>query len=545
MNEMEFRKEAGELIDRARVVFSSEKFKYPWQCVLDDTQNILLCIKNDAATQNFSQKMSKLAHDFAFDNQGRPDIYTLQHSLSQLKAMLIPMITKHFTGVPIPRVEGSTPGYEFAIENLVFGASDILPQFFDIKASSRLKLEVPNLATDRAYTKIVLRMEHVKPIFRGLQFWYKRLKTPKLQDHGVATVDISGGTGINVKIVWILETPNDSNAPVAISLTDVKCNISRLKISIKDAKHMFLDRMATSMFSKRIKNAIAKAIVEAIVGIVQPLNNKLNELFQRRPLESLLDRANSKLKDVYISRKEGDLTSSTGSSMSNTSTGSSMSNTSTSQPMTGNVVDPYPTQTSNMGMDPYANVTEDPYANMTEFTVYDPNTLTGIEGNLICIEDTGDDFVDDRWNHAWVWNYRFDTTIPQNNFGIVDFNNSPAYGSTYSPSLNTGNTFSSGNTFGSGNAFSNTQPTFVPSPTVIEKPVYVEKPVIVEKEKIVEKPVYVQPQTTTTTTVTETIIQKEDRPGLLNKINNSYNQNTLNNNQNLPNPNAPNTFTNI
>jgi hypothetical protein len=87
-----------------------------------------------------------------------PDLFRLEHSLSQMKGMLIPLLTTHLTGIPIPRIEGSKDGYQFAIENFIFSASDILPEYIHLRASSDIKVTVPSLHTEKAVTKITLKM---------------------------------------------------------------------------------------------------------------------------------------------------------------------------------------------------------------------------------------------------------------------------------------------------------------------------------------------------------------------------------------------------
>jgi hypothetical protein len=62
----------------------------------------------------------------------------------------------------------------------------------------------------------------------------------------------------------------------------------------------FIDKLVISMFSKRIKEEIAAAIVRQIVSRLAPLNARLNQFLARKPLEMLGNKANLALQKVFV-----------------------------------------------------------------------------------------------------------------------------------------------------------------------------------------------------------------------------------------------------
>jgi hypothetical protein len=126
------------------------------------------------------------------------------------------------------------------------------------------------------------------------------LKTPKIQDEGIANIDLSTGQGINVKMVWHLETPTGPGASTStISLAEVKCSIERVNIAIIQSKHQILDKVATSLFSSKIKKTITREVVNTIMSKVKPVNDALNDFFASRPINHFLEKANTQLGVVY------------------------------------------------------------------------------------------------------------------------------------------------------------------------------------------------------------------------------------------------------
>jgi len=159
---------------------------------------------------------------------------------------MLPVIMKQLESVPVARVEGTGPKYDFVLDNIKFSGYDILPEhvrlFLDTKIDINLK-EGPKNDTTKAV--LTFEIKNVKTHLKDLYFAYRRKTFPKIEDEGVADVDITGGT--DLKLQWIIKAKGEQ--PLVLRVNRADCDISGLKIHIKEAKHSFLDKMASPMMS--------------------------------------------------------------------------------------------------------------------------------------------------------------------------------------------------------------------------------------------------------------------------------------------------------
>lgn len=102
--------------------------------------------------------MRKLGADFAFDDQGRPDLFVIQQSLSQMKGILVPVITKQLANLPIPKIEGSNPKYDFSVDGMILHVGDLLPEFVNFQTKTDTRMNVQRLATQKNSTRVVMEM---------------------------------------------------------------------------------------------------------------------------------------------------------------------------------------------------------------------------------------------------------------------------------------------------------------------------------------------------------------------------------------------------
>jgi len=295
-------RELNDFIDRGRKFLGRRKFRDEWNNSINSFQRVLENIKNDEASKDFVSKLQRFASDFAFDSQGRPDLFVIQHSLSQIREMLFPLLRQELTALQVPRIESSDEKYDVVVRDLNLVLGDILPEFFELKTKNLLKVEVRKFETDKTKTKILLRIRQLKPTFKNMKFYYKRKSFPKIEDYGTADVDLAAGDGTTIKVEWIVKSKKD--LPFTITLTKVKCVIDKLDIHIKEAKHDIFDKIATTFFAGRIKKAIAQAIVDNIVRAIEPFNDRLNTFFHSHPIDRFTESANVQLKEAYTRGQE-------------------------------------------------------------------------------------------------------------------------------------------------------------------------------------------------------------------------------------------------
>jgi len=187
---------------------------------------------------------------------------------------------------------------------MILHIGDLLPEFVNFRTKTDTRMSVQRLATQKNTTKLVMEVDKVRALFKDIRFFYRRKRVPRIEDHGIADVDLSQGTGVSVKIVWKLKSR--MNQPYLLRLLKVKCSIDRLAITVRNAKHNVLDKLATKLFAGTIKKQMANAIVNNIISALQPLSVKLNELFKRKPLVGVVGKANEGMKSALFTGNTGE-----------------------------------------------------------------------------------------------------------------------------------------------------------------------------------------------------------------------------------------------
>jgi len=296
------KKEGEELLYRGRQIFEGPKYAKKINTMSRSSQEYLNKLTNDALSNELSDKFKKFMEDFALDSQGRPDLYVMSDSLSQLKNLVYPLLQKQLSEVTVARIVGSNESLDWAIENVLVSIPDMMPELFTIRTKNLISINLKQLETEKNNTKVTLEVKNIRPVFKNMKFWYQRKTFPKIEDYGVADIDLSKGTGARIKINWKVKSKN--NRPFAFSLMEVRCVIDSLEVDIKEAKHSVFDRLATSLFAATIKQQVAAAIVNSIVDALSPLNDQMNEWFATRPAATLYSRANQSIQYAYNSANQ-------------------------------------------------------------------------------------------------------------------------------------------------------------------------------------------------------------------------------------------------
>lgn len=287
-----------ELVRRGREILLSERYKYQFTKIFEITKVLLENVKRDPIASELTSKIYKFGQDMIMNEEGKPDMGVLAQSVEQLKYILVPVLRKQLEYVPVPRITGSDPRYDFSVENLVFYGGELIPDAIDVQMNNELKMNVRRLAADKTRSSIILKIKDMKTRCTDVKFWYRRKTFPRIEDYGLVDIDMLGGRGISIKIVWKLHALG--NEPMTVKLQEVKCVIDQLDIRVREAKHNILDRLGLMLFSKRIKQQVASSIVKNVVERLEPINMKINSWLAQRPLTTLTSKATFSLKNAPV-----------------------------------------------------------------------------------------------------------------------------------------------------------------------------------------------------------------------------------------------------
>jgi hypothetical protein len=280
-NNQSFTNNLNDLLDRSFDILSADSNKYQlkFHKLFDDMWMLFNNVKNDEVNIRFHDNWETLAKHLFTDSSGKPNLYTTQESIKQLKEIVLPMIIERLQNVPLPKIEGSNDTYDYYLESMTFNGSDILPDHFHLKILSDLDIGTVDSADNEVSALIDLRVDNIRMSFDGMKFFYKRKAFPRIEDHGICNVDIAGD-GLLLRARWIASSK--SGQAFQFKLSSVKCKIDELNIEIIDSQHRIIDGIVSTLFKNYIKQQVAEAIVQKIRENLDPVHKKLNEFFQKQ-----------------------------------------------------------------------------------------------------------------------------------------------------------------------------------------------------------------------------------------------------------------------
>jgi len=267
------------LIDRARMKMDDPVYRSYSDTLFTDARRILNNITNDPATRQFTDSLAKFSQDVIRDRFGRPSLSAFQESLSQLRILLLPVFMKQLENIPVARVEGTGPKYDFILDNIKMSGYDILPEhvrlFFDTKVDVNLKEGPKNDVTKALLT---LEVNNIKTHLRDIYFAYRRKTFPKVEDEGIADLDVTG-SGTSIKLQWLVKSKGDQ--PLVMRVNKADCDVSGLKIRIKDAKHAWLDKMASGIFAGYVRRQLEDELENQLKEFGWTVADSMNDAMRK------------------------------------------------------------------------------------------------------------------------------------------------------------------------------------------------------------------------------------------------------------------------
>jgi len=291
----EKKREEGKLyLDRLRDQVNKEHYKKRFNTLYVQMQVMMETVQNDATTKDFQMRLEKFTKDFAFNKEGKPDVWVLGNSVDQLRVMMGPILKKFLENIPIDRVDILSDTYDVRIENLKISGADILPKFMDFRMDNKVHLDLKDTDLNVSKTRLVAYVHHIKPVFKDVKFQYRRKSFPKIDDFGMANIAFTGD-GASLKLVWELRTV--PGKPTTAVLLENRCKIDAINIEINSSqtKHSLLDRMMAVFLQQRIKHEICSSIEDYLNNNIGVINNQINSFFDQNPWEALKQKATKQI----------------------------------------------------------------------------------------------------------------------------------------------------------------------------------------------------------------------------------------------------------
>jgi len=271
-----FKKQFQSLFEKSNSLTNDPIHNELFNKIFTESADILQRIRDDPLSNDLSVALRTFVADMALDASGKVSFGAIQDSLVQLKSLLVPVIAKQLEAIPVPRIDGDTPKWEFAIEGVVFSAYDVMPDYLKLYFQTELNLDLKQSSTDAARAFLRLEINNIRAHLKNVHFAYRRKVFPTISDDGWADIDL-GGKGLSVRIDYIVAS-NDRDQ-TRLSLVDVDATIDNLDITVKKAEHGILDKMAVNLFNGTIKREIEDELQVQLRYFGRYVAEQLNEAF--------------------------------------------------------------------------------------------------------------------------------------------------------------------------------------------------------------------------------------------------------------------------
>jgi len=273
LNDQRYVSRMDELVDRTVYWMNVPYFRTQSRAIADEVKEIFYAIRDDASLTEVQDSFTQLFRDLAQDQSGNISVAQLTNSLPHLKNLLAPILIEQFNYIPINRVYGTTPKYDFELSNIVLSATDLVPDRFFLDVHTKAKVGLNSDSADQMVTRLKLRVSNITVNMKNVNFYYLRKKMPKIEDEGVVDVAVLP-PGASIKIVWELSTSSKKN--LTVNFRKATCDIGNLKVNVVRAKHSILDKIATKMFAGQMKTRLESAVADGLSNVGNSLSDRMN-----------------------------------------------------------------------------------------------------------------------------------------------------------------------------------------------------------------------------------------------------------------------------
>jgi len=262
-----------ELLDISVDLLNRGSYCSKTNTLIEKARKILLDIKEDSTTKEFSDNFNQFVRDMLLDSKGQPTLGGLQDSLQQMRALFLPVILKQMQNIPVAKIEGVTPKYDYILDNVSFSGFDILPEHIHLFMESDMDINLKEVGKDVISARLYAEISNIQAHLKDIKFAYRRKVMPQMEDNGITDIDFNGVTFV---LEWVVFTR--PNKPMRFLVNRCACDIGGLKIHIKQAEsHSVLDKLLSKLFSKSIKKQIEEEIQSDLKVFGISFSDRLND----------------------------------------------------------------------------------------------------------------------------------------------------------------------------------------------------------------------------------------------------------------------------
>jgi hypothetical protein len=250
---------------------------------LREAREILLAIRSDPVATQFQSDIQTLMRDLFFDNAGQPALKV--EALSSIKNIFIGMLMDELKYVNVPRISGANEQMEYAVEPFGLSLFSLLPEDISIKQKGKMHMHPTNIGTaasNVSNSKGRFRVKITKLATRidNIHYYLRRLKTPRIEDRGVASLDLPYGITLKLDLTAHYSTKYSN----FFRVKNVSCHIRKVKLRVAESKHKFLLTLLRPIINNQIRKRAEIGVQDAIMKNIGSLEQRLHYWLESMPL---------------------------------------------------------------------------------------------------------------------------------------------------------------------------------------------------------------------------------------------------------------------
>jgi hypothetical protein len=292
-----------QLVERGRTLYSQKvAYNKALRGMLHEGRVLLNLMRNDRTVANLTESLRALAKTLFLDTRGNPTLKP--EELRQFKILITSLLMEEFKYIPMSRISGSLPDYDFSLSNVSIYGFDLLPEHILFKAETRGDINTKDItAATRTNFRIAFTNMHLA--LKNVMFWFrKKHGLIHMEDAGIADISISG-KGASL----IIEFEYDSSAERSMLMRGVRCDIDKLNVHVVDSRYDWLLNMVQPFVSSDIKHNVERAVAARVAETVDSIFVNLRANIPDAPaaLKGVGERIANELKDLQLTKNKLDV----------------------------------------------------------------------------------------------------------------------------------------------------------------------------------------------------------------------------------------------
>jgi ribosome-associated toxin RatA of RatAB toxin-antitoxin module len=269
----EWRNRGEMLFNWGRGLMQSDRYNTRFQFILQEMKDTVNRISRDPLLREVTEDIQKLSHDILLDKQGRPSFMKLKNATQEIRTWVIPILRKELELIAIPRIEGTTPKYQYWVDNVSISGKEIIPEKIKLDFETTTEINVSQVAPEDVTARLTIEVKDITNHFRDVRFWVNRTVMPKYEDTGVIDVDVDN---MCFYLKWKLTSK--AEGPWKFDVDQVKITIGNFKVNFKDVKHNVLDKVIMKLFNRNIRKTIESGAENYLREKLTTMNEQLERI---------------------------------------------------------------------------------------------------------------------------------------------------------------------------------------------------------------------------------------------------------------------------